>query len=816
MRDDFKAAFRSLRGSPTFTLVALAVLTLGIGAATTIFSIVDGVALRPLPFPEPARLVAVGERRSPEQVALLRTGDPQMLMAIAPQNYRDWTLRQQVFESMAAFATMPMTLQEPGAEPEELRASQVTSQYFEVLRVRAASGRTFVAADEVEGSHRVAVLSDRFWRRRFGGDPTIVGKAIPIDGAAYQVVGITPQDFQYPVGSRRPLDLWVPFVPPPADRVRIGRSSSSYLSAFARLKPGVSIETARADLDRIAADLQREHPEWSKDRYAGVRPLHAQTIGGPLRAWMLMLLGAVALLLVIACANVANLMLVRASTRAREIGVRAALGAGRRELVRALAAEGVLLCAAGTVLALAVSYWGVGILRAAMPDAIPRVGAIALDLRVFGLAALVAGVTMVLSAVVPALGASRPDLTGVLRDGGRGSTGGAAGRRTRHALVIVEVALAVVLVTAAALFIQSFRNVMRVDLGFETSNVLTMSVTPRLPASQPGGPQPDARAQLEALTERLGRVPGVVQAAAIAGGTPLTMSRSSAGLSLPGEASRGEEAVSARRVTPAYHQALGIPLKQGRLFSPEDKRDAPLVLIINELAAREFFAGRSPVGEHVKVNGELRTIVGVVGNVHQNAQEIPPVAEIYLPMAQARTTGADILLRTSSDPYAVLPAARAAALDVIRDVPLRNARSLDDALARHVAQRRLNMMLIGLFGAVAMAISAAGIYGTMAFAVAQRRREIGIRMALGATRRQVMASVMTGGAILTLAGLVVGVAGARLLAGVARAFLFDVNAGDPRALGVAVVLLAGATLAATAVPAARAAAIDPAESLRTQ
>ena len=814
MRDDLKAAIRSLRASPAFSVAALLVLTLGIGSTTAIFSIVDGVALRPLPFDEPSRLVAIGERVPPGTPASALLPDPAGLRSIAPQNYRDWAARQQAFEAMAAIAAAPMTLQEPGGEPEQIRAARVTAPFFDVLRVRPAAGRMFAAGDEIEGSDRVAVISDALWRGRFGADAAIVGRTIPLEGAAYEVIGIAPPGFTYPVGSRQPHELWVPFVPPPADRIRVPGSSSSYLTALARLRPGASLSEASADMDRIAAGLRQEHPAWNRNSHAGVKPLRDQIVGGHVRSWMLMLLGAVALLLVIACANVANLMLVRASSRAREIGVRAALGAGRRQLVRALAAEGAVLCAAGTLLALVAAFWGVGVLRAAMPDAIPRVGAIALDARAFAGAVTIAAVTTLLSAIVPAVQASRPDLAGILRDGGRSASAGRAGQRARSMLVVVEIAMAVVLVTGAALFIESFRRLMDVDLGYDTSNVLAMSVSPRFPPFAATGPFPDGAAQLEALVERLARVPGVTHASAIAGGTPLTMSRSTSAVVIRGETFDRENSVSIRRVTARYHETMRIPLREGRLFSHGDRTDSMPVLLVNELAVRAYFAGRVPIGDRVTVNAIDRTVVGVVGNVYQNDHDVAPVPEFYIPMSQARTTSADILLRTAADPYSVLAAVRAAALDVIRDVPLRNVRSLDEALARRVAQRRLNMMLVGLFGVLALVISAAGIYGTMAFMVAERRREIGVRLALGATRGQVVGTIMRRAAGLTIAGLATGVMAAWLLSGTARAFLFAVSTADPGVFAGSVGLLALAAAVASLVPATRAAAIDPAISLK--
>jgi putative ABC transport system permease protein len=413
MPDDIRSALRSLRSTPTLTVVALLVLILGIGATTAIFSVVDAVVLRGLPFDQHDRLVAVGERRAPRPNAPVSTPnpDPAAVSSAAPQNYLDWAKRQQVFESMAAIAGGAFTLREPGLEPEEIRGQRVTADFFKVLREYPVYGTAFTAENETEGRHQVAVLSDGLWRRRFGGDPAIVGKSIPVEGGAYTVLGVMAPHFAYPIGSPRPTELWVPYVVPPDERVRDPSNVSIYLQTIARLKPGVSVEQAQANFDQIAAALTQEHPKWNKDTLAGVRPLHDHIVGARTEQWMLMLLGAVGIVLLIACANVANLLLARATAREREIGIRAALGAGRWRLVRALMVESVVLAFIGTVLAFLVAWWGVDILRAAMPDGVPRVAAIAINWRVLAAAAGLALATGLLAGIVPALNASRPSLT---------------------------------------------------------------------------------------------------------------------------------------------------------------------------------------------------------------------------------------------------------------------------------------------------------------------------------------------------------------------------------------------------------------------
>ncbi len=422
MREDLRAAFRSFGSSKTFTVVALLVLTLGIGATTAIFSVVDAVVLRALPFDEHDRLVAVGERRAPGPTPDANR-DPLSIGSAAPQNYFDWAAQQQVFDAMAAIAGGSFALREPGAEPEELRAQRVTSGFFDVLRVRPAIGRAFTAENEVNGRHRIAVLSDALWRRRFGGNADIIGRTIPLDGGSFEVAGVMPADFQYPVGAVRPTDLWVPFVVPPNEVTRNPNFRSIYLQSIARLKPGVSVDQAQAQMDQIARALETTHPVWNKDNRIGVRPLRDHLVGARTKSWMLMLLAAVGIVLLIACANVANLLLARASAREREVGIRAALGASRWRLIRQLMVESLVLSIAGTVLATLVAYWAVQVLRGSMPEGVPRVTGIAVDLRVLLAAAGLALLTGLLFGVVPALQLSKPDLTGALKEGARGSIG---------------------------------------------------------------------------------------------------------------------------------------------------------------------------------------------------------------------------------------------------------------------------------------------------------------------------------------------------------------------------------------------------------
>ena len=812
MRDDLKAALRSLNASKTFTVVALIVLALGIGASTAIFSVVDAVVLRGLPFDEHDRLVAIGERRPPGPNPEPNRA-PAAVSSAAPQNYMDWGAQQRVFESMAALTGAPVTLREPGAEPEDLRALRVTADFFAVLRVAPALGRTFTIENETDGRHRVALLSDGLWRRRFGSDPQIVGRTIPLEGGAVEVIGVMPPDFAYPLGAARPTDLWVPYVVPADERVRNPNSRSHYLSTIARLKPGVSVEQAQAQMDQVAAALRETHPQWNNDRFVGVRPLRDHLVGANTKSWMLMLLGAVAIVLLIACANVANLLLARATTREREIGIRAALGAGRWRIARQLLVESALLSAIGTALAVVLAWWAINVLRTAMPEGVPRVSSIALDLRVMGATAMLSVVTGMLFGIVPSLQLSRPDLANALKEGTRSAGASRARQRMRSVLVVAEVALAVVLLVGAALFIGSFMTLMRINPGFDPANVLTISLTPRI---SPDGPPTDYSASYQQIVERVAQTPGVLHASAISGGMPLGGSMSSTTITIPGKTFEDNEGISIRRVTPEYHRALRIPLRSGRYFEATDRQGSGNVLIINEAAARKYFAGENPLGRSVTLQNAERTIVGVVGDIYQTSLETEPVTEAYMPMAQARTPFTELIVRTSGDPYVALPAVKAIVLQVLPEVPLRNIRTIEEVISRRIAQRKLNMLLLGLFGLLGLVISAVGIYGLLAYTVSQRTREIGVRMALGATRSTVVAMVMRQASLLVVVGLVIGAIGAWRLSAIAQRFLFKLDTHDPRAFAAALLTLAFAGLIASAIPARRAAAVDPMEALRSE
>jgi putative ABC transport system permease protein len=820
--DDLKTALRSLRSSTSVTVVALIVLILGIGATTAIFSVVDAVVLRSLPFDQQHQLVALGER---SVAGPLRPDDPDKLGNVSPQNYVDWAAQQQVFESIAAIASGWLTLRVPGAEPESIVPQRVTASFFDVLRVRPSLGRAFTSANEVAGRERVVVLSYAVWRRHFGGDPNVIGRFIPLedleggpsaaDSGGYEVVGVMPPDFAYPVGVTRPTDIWIPYVVPPEQRVRDPHSRYIYLQVIARLKPAVSLTQAKAHMDLIATAIEKANPEWNRGLGIGVRPLLDHVVGTRIRSWMLMLLGAVGLVLLIACANIANLFLARASARERDVAVRAALGASRWRLVRQFMIESLVLSAAGTVCAVGVAWWVVRLLRASMPDDLPRVTSIALDGRVLVATAGIALVTTVLFGIIPALAQSKPDLSNALKDGARG-TAGRGRQRLRSVLVVSEVALALVLLVGAALFIGSFVSLIRIDPGFDADHVLTAQISPRIESRET---PKDAAPAMADIVERISHIPGVVHASASVNSLPLSGYTSMKTISIPGKDFRllnpNGVGVSVRHVSADYHRALKIPLRAGRLFNTGDRKGSPAVVIINESAAREFFPHEEPLGRTITIEDD-RTVVGVVGDVHHMSLERDPLAEAYIPLEQSRAVGGDLAIRTLGNPYDVLPAVKSAVYEVLPDVPLRNVRTLEELLGTRVAQRKVSMMLLALFGLLGLVISAVGIYGVISCLVAQQTREIGVRMALGATRSRVVSTVLRNASGLVGAGLLVGGVASWYLSAGAKAFLFGLQATDLRALAAAILALSIAATIAVLVPARRAASVDPIVALRAE
>jgi predicted permease len=808
MLQDVRHAIRGLRAAPAFTAVALVVLTLGIGASTAIFSVVDAVVLRALPFDESDRLV---------QVTTYNARTDRYRNYETPQDFADWKAQQDVFAEITAVGGVGGFTVTEGGRPEDLFTLRVTAGYFDVFRVRPALGRPFTSANEIDGNHRVAIISHAAWRGRFGSDPDIVGRTVAFPSGTYEIIGVMPRGFQSPLTVGQPTDIWVPYVVPEGQKQR-GRSRSRYLMVTARLKDGVSLDQADAQVRTITASLAREYPDWFTDQAGVVRSLHEAAVGR-VRSWMLMLLGAVGVVLLIACVNVANLLLARATARTREIRIRAALGASRWQLARGLLVESLVLSTTGTLCALVVAVWGVGVLRAALPPSLPRIAAVAIDLRVLGAAALAALVTGLLFGLAPALQCSRPDLSAGLREGGRSVAGGR--ERLRSALVVAEVALAVLLVVGAGLFVSSFVRLTGVDIGLDHRNVLAVEVSPRVDTTQTGWVRQAQEQMATVAPEILARVraiPGVDEAGLISGGLPLSGNWSRSDVRVPDRegAFEGDDSADVREVTPGYARAVRAEVRRGRHVDETDTAGAFPVIVLNEEAVRRYLGDREPLGARVTVNDVERTVVGVVADVRLGGPESAVRPEVYVPVSQSPIIGGDLVIRTTGDPQRLVEPVREAIWASLPDVTTPRAETMTSLLQGLVAQRHFNMIIVGLFGGLALAIVAAGIYGVMAYLVARRTQEIGVRIALGAVPTRVLAMVLRRAFTHVSLGLALGLIGAWQLSRLVESFLFQVAPHDPAVYAATAALLLGIGLIAALVPARRAARVDPLVALRAE
>jgi predicted permease len=797
---DVVSAARSLRATPGFSAVAIAVLTLGIGASTAIFSVVDAVVLRGLPFDEGDRLVAIRE--------LGRSGRPNLA---SPQNYADWKASSgDIFTGLAAIAWGNLDIKREGAlAPETLRGKRVTAELFSILRVSSLKGRTFSADDEVEGRDAVAVIGYGLWQRRFGGDPDVIGKRLPAADRSFEIIGVMPRGFDYPPGAVEPTEVWTPYVIPADQRMRPGNGRYWTLNLVGRLRDGVSVDHAQRKLDETTKAMMAADPNWFSGMTGVlVQPLR-DSLTGDTRRWMFLLLGAVSFVLLLACVNVANLLLVRATTRMRELAVRAALGATRADLVRALLAESVILSCAGAVLGVFLAWWGVDVLRGAIPDTVPRLATVAVNLRVLAVATAAAVTTGLVFGLVPAIPFSRPVLTDAIKDGGRTLTAGASRQWLRTLLVVSEVALAVVLLVGSGLFLSSFSRVTHVDLGMNIEHVLTVQIT--LP--------PDAPRKRARILDVLDRVSGIggVDAVAVTGtAVPLCCGRISHPVRLPKRPGIDDSAgIDQRDVSPDYFRVLQVPLVAGRFFTADDRRDGPAVVILNQAAAKRYYGdAASAIGQQVEVESEhVREVVGVVGDVRQFGPEQSANLAFFVPFAQGDAWGT-LVLRVSRDTAPVLSAVKTVVWNEFPDAVIPDAYTLRDYLDIRLAARRFNMLLLGLFGALGLVIAALGIYGVMAYVVTQRTHEIGIRMALGATPWKMLTSVLGRAFAVVAIGLSVGLAGAWQLSAVAKSFLFEVQPHDAGIYAGVALVLSAAGLAAAFIPARRAARVDPLVALR--
>jgi putative ABC transport system permease protein len=801
---DLRYGVRMLLAGGSVSLVAVITLALGIGANTAIFSIVNGILLKPLPFERPGELVLIGERHGERPIS------------VAWLNYADWKAENRVFGEMGAFNTVFLNLTRSGSEPERLVGARVTASYFRTLAVPPLAGRTFAEEEDTAGAEPVIVLSEGAWHRLFGGDRSVIGSALTLNGTTFTVIGVMPAAF---VIQNPPIEAWVSM-----GRVRdtLGdRGNHPGITVVARLKPGVTIDEARADLGAIAARLGEAYPATNRNIGVLIDPLHERFVGRDLTRALYVLLGAVAFVLLIACANVANLLLSRGAARQREIAVRTALGAGRTRLLRQLLTESLLLAAAGGIGGMLLGAWGLRALLAAVPDNLARVDAVRLDSQVLAFTAALTLLTGVIFGLAPALQVSTPDLNETLKDGGRTGTGSGT-HRVRATLVVAQVALSLVLLVGAGLMLRSFAQLQATSPGVDPSGVLSAGVA----MSGPRYTNENARRQfVRRVFERLESTSGVDAAGAT---MPLPLSLNGWQTSFvvegypepePGKYPTNDVA----RVTPGYFRTLGVRLLRGRTFTWQDDETAPLVAIVDETFANTWFANQDPIGRRIKINaGHVPpgmppppwvTVVGVVNHVKNYGIDQESRVEVYLPYLQSTVTALNLVVK-GKDVAALGQAMRQAVREADPTLPVYAVRTMDEYLARTMTSKRLMLILLALFGGVALTLAAVGLYGVMSYAVSQRTSEIGIRMALGARRRDVLTLVVGHGMLLTAGGVIIGLAGAYALTRLMTTLLFGVSATDPITFAGVAALLATVAFLATWLPARRAAGVDPLIALR--
>jgi len=808
---DLRFGLRSLRNSPGFTLVAVFALALGIGANTAIFSVVNDVLLKPLPYREPDRLMNVWENN-------LRQGWHKDV--VTPADFVDWRSQNRSFESMAAYTGRGFNLS-GATEPERVSGAIVSLDFFRVLGRPPVAGRDFQDGDERSGSGRVAVVSDALWRTRFGGDPHLIGRSITLNSESFTIIGIAAPGFQFPEEA----EVWglakhiVPENPwgqtePDITTLR----GMHYFPVIARLKPGVDVAQAQAEMDTIAARLAKQYPDSNGDTGVEVIPLHESMVGD-VRPALLIFLGAVGLVLLIACANVANMSLARSAARGREVAIRTALGATRLRLARQHLTESVLLALLGGGAGLLLALWGRDLLASLAPGSIPGPTAVAIDTRVLGFSFALSMLTGLLFGVVPALYSAGSDPQDALRESGRTSTAGPRARFLRSALVVAEMAVALVLLTGAGLLMKSFLRLQRIDPGLRIDRVTALKLW--IPDVRYADDERKAQFYGEVL-RRVQTLPGVEVAGATSD-LPMSGSDTNLGFVIEGRPAlppTQEPYTGLHQVSPDYFRAMGIPLLRGRLFTERERRGTPDAVIIGDTLARRFWTGEDPLGHRVSFGfnekGERSwyTVIGVVGDVRQRGLQETLRPEVYIAYAQWPSRYMTLVVRSPLEPAAIAAAVRREVLAVDGEVPVYGVQSMREVLDGSLETQRFDMALLALFAGVALALAAVGLYGVLAYVVTQRTHEIGLRMALGARRLDVLRLVVGQGMCLALLGVLAGLLGALGLTRVLSSLLVGVAATDPSTLGLTAALLTAVALIACGVPALRASRVDPMVALR--
>jgi putative ABC transport system permease protein len=804
---DIRYGARALYKNPGFTAVAALALALGIAANSAIFSVVNAVLLNPLPFPEEGELLRLGEGARGQ--ALAERG------SFSFPDYRDVRAQAQTLSHVAVYLNSGAMLTGEGLEEEQLHGADVTPEYFAVLGTPPELGRVLTDEDNHPNAEAV-VISHSLWRRRFGGRRDVIGKQLKLGSSTMTVVGVMPAGFEYPFRATH-QDFWEPLDDRP-DPGREARDNHSY-NVIARMKPGVTAEQANAELDTISRRLEQQYPD-SNTTVLVASATMRDDVTRDVRPALLILLGAVAFVLLIACANVANLLLARATARHKEIALRSALGASRWRIVRQLMVESILLALTGGGVGLLLAVWGIDVLVALSPADIPRVEQVGLDARVVVFTLLVSALTGIAFGLVPALQASKTELTGALKEGGRGTTEGLRRNRMRSLLVITEVALSLVLLIGAGLLIRSFVRLMQTDPGFDPSRVVALDIP--LDRQRYATPEKQA-AFFDQLVERVRQLPGV-EAAGLVNNLPLSHSVDELTFNIAGRApfQPGAEAEAHDTVvSPGYFEALKIPLREGRMFSRQDGANAPRVTLISQALARKYFEGQNPVGHQLVVDYDTQPahvtyeIVGVVGDARRTSLETAAEPEFYVLYEQSPQRRMNLVARTSApDAASTTAALRGAVAELDRVQTVWQTRTLDQLVSASVAGRRFNMTLLGVFAFVALALAALGIYGVMAYSVTRRTHEVGVRMALGAQRGDVLRMIVGQGMTLALVGVAAGLAAALALTRVLAGLLYGVTATDPLTYAGLALLLAAIAFVSCYLPARRATKVDPMVALR--
>ena len=799
---DLSFGARMLLKKPGFTAVAVLALALGIGANTAIFSVVKAVLLNPLPYRNPDQLVWIWESNPSNDI-------PQEPASLP--NYDDWRNQARSFSGMAAFAQTALTLTSKG-EPERISGTAVTANFFSVLSVEPALGRSFLPEENSPGKNRVVILSNSLWQRRFGGNSNVVGQTLTLNGNPYTVIGIAPAGFKNPAPAQRhPAEMWVPLT----INLEQAQRRSDFLNVVARLNSGVGLEQARAEMQTITSRLAQQYPETNTGWGVTIIPLHERLVGDT-RLALLVLMGIVGFLLLIACANMANLLLARSAARQQEIAIRTALGAGRRRLVRQLLTESVLLALSGGALGALLAMWSVEALVALRPVDLPRLDEVGLDWKVLTFTLAVSLITGVVFGLLPALYATSPNLTELLKEGGRSATEGVRGSRLRSSLVISEIALAMMLLIGAGLMIRSFLRLQEVDPGFNPEGILAIDLS--LPASKYREDR-QIVAFFHQLTGRLSTLPGVegaavVSALPLAGGDITTFSIEGRPEPPPSQVIDAEYRV----VSPGYFTTMGIPLVRGSGFTEHHTAEVPAVTIINETMARQFWPGEDPIGQRINLGNPARspwrTIIGIVKDIRNEGLDREPYPQMYAPYAQFPRRSMTLVARAASAPLGLVPSIRRELTGVDQDQPLYNVRTMEQVMAESIARRRFNMLLITIFASVGLILAVVGVYGVISYSVTQRTHEIGIRLALGAQSKDVLKLVVKHGMASVFIGMSVGLVGAVTLTRVMESLIFGVSTTDPVTFTAVTALLTLVALLACYIPARRATKVDPMIALR--